>query len=826
MKRIVSLMILVLLFTGTFMLAFNVQLVKSDYAWTGTIYIQADGSVQPSTAPISSVDNVTYTLTDNIVGNVPNGSSAIIIERDNIIIDGAGHTLSGSGASAGGYGFNLTGVNLVTIENTTITSFNYGILLCSSSNDSVIGNNLADNLASGVAVESNSPYGIWLNSSNDDSVNGNNITANFGVGVVLSGSNNNSVNGNNITANYGYGLWLDVSNDDSVSGNNIAAYGEYGIILEGSNDDSVNGNNVTAVVAISFANSYNSSVSGNSFVNCGLYVFSSYGNVMTGNLVNGRPLVYLENVSDSVVEGAGQVILVNCNNVTVENCDLSNTYIGVELWGTSNSTISGNDITSNIGFGIYLDSSSNNNSLIGNNLANNEFGIVLESSSSNNSIIGNNIARGEFGVFLGDSSNNIIYHNNFMFNTLGQASSVYSINVWDDGYPSGGNYWSNYTGVDLYSGPYQNQTGSDGIGDTPYIIDANDIDHYPLMNRYNGSPFVNISPRSATLDVGQSQLFTSIITGETSQYTYQWYLNGLAVQNATFSSWTFTPTSSSSYAVYLNVTDSAGVIAISNIVTANVNGPTSVFVLPSSIVMNVGQSQTFNSTVSSGTFPYIYQWYLNGSAVPGATSGNWTFTPTSEGSYIIYANVTDSVGVQAASNTVNVTVNDAIHDVALTGVTVPVSEAYEGWVLNFNVTVANFGNVTETFSVTLSYNSTSIATFVVDSLAPNSTQTLLFSWNTTNVPCGNYTIQAETVLSPGETNLANNVLVDGTLRINLMGDVNGEGKVDMNNIMTILNAFGSYPGHPRWNPACDLNQDGRIDLADIVTALMNFGKTS
>jgi len=52
---------------------------------------------------------------------------------------------------------------------------------------------------------------------------------------------------------------------------------------------------------------------------------------------------------------------------------------------------------------------------------------------------------------------------------------------WDDDYPSGGNYWSNYTGVDVKSGSYQNETGSDGIGDTPYIIDANNIDDYPLV---------------------------------------------------------------------------------------------------------------------------------------------------------------------------------------------------------------------------------------------------------------------------------------------------------------------------------------------------------
>jgi hypothetical protein len=76
--------------------------------------------------------------------------------------------------------------------------------------------------------------------------------------------------------------------------------------------------------------------------------------------------------------------------------------------------------------------------------------------------------------------------------------------MWDDGYPSGGNYWSDYRGVDLYSGPYQNETGSDGIGDTPYVIDENNVDHYPLMNPWTPKPpvittTVDIQPQALNL---------------------------------------------------------------------------------------------------------------------------------------------------------------------------------------------------------------------------------------------------------------------------------------------------------------------------------------
>ena len=59
-------------------------------------------------------------------------------------------------------------------------------------------------------------------------------------------------------------------------------------------------------------------------------------------------------------------------------------------------------------------------------------------------------------------------------------------NTWDNGYPSGGNYWSDYTGNDSFSGPNQDLPGSDGIGDTPYNITGytpNDQDRYPLTGR-------------------------------------------------------------------------------------------------------------------------------------------------------------------------------------------------------------------------------------------------------------------------------------------------------------------------------------------------------
>ena len=222
---------------------------------------------------------------------------------------------------------------------------------------------------------------------------------------------------------------------------------------------------------------------------------------------------------------------------------------------------------------------------------------------------------------------------------------------------------------------------------------------------------VSISPTSVTMDVGQSQLFTSSVTGGTAPYTYQWYLNGAPVSGATSNSWTFTPTSSGSYTVYLNVTDSVGVIAISNTATVTASVP-SVTISPTSVTIDVGQSKQFTSSVSGGTPPYVYQWYLNGAAVSGATGSSWTFTPSSSGSYTIYVNVTDAVSVVATSNTSTVTVSAPTYNVTISahcnteGVDVAVNLTMDGSPTGY-ATPHTFTNLTGTHTFAVPSNDTS-----------------------------------------------------------------------------------------------------------------------
>jgi parallel beta-helix repeat protein len=162
----------------------------------------------------------------------------------------------------------------------------------------------------------------------------------------------------------------------------------------------------------------------------------------------------------------------------------SNREAGIHIdWPSTDNIIYNNDVSSNTNDGIRVINQANRTEIFGNTISENDCGIFLEDSYASN-ISGNYIMNNAGGVTLVSSENNTFYHNNFIGNGWQVYIQPSRFNIWDYGYPSGGNYWSDYTGLDLYSGRYQNETGSDGIGDVPYTIDANNTDKYPLMRTH------------------------------------------------------------------------------------------------------------------------------------------------------------------------------------------------------------------------------------------------------------------------------------------------------------------------------------------------------
>jgi len=110
------------------------------------------------------------------------------------------------------------------------------------------------------------------------------------------------------------------------------------------------------------------------------------------------------------------------------------------------------------------------------------------------------------------------------------------------------------------------------------------------------------------------------------------------------------------------------------------------------------------------------------------------------------------------------------------------------------------------------------------SLSSGSFITFVFAWNTTGVPYGNYTISAKATRVPGETDIADNILDDGTVIITIAGDINGDGKVDVNDLVMFAGPYGSENGQPAYNPNCDLNDDNLIAVDDLTIMSKNYGK--
>ena len=295
--------------------------------------------------------------------------------------------------------------------------------------------------------------GIYLNYTKHCNVSDNNASKNSD-GIRLYYSSNNTLTNNIANSNSIDGIYLHYSSNNTLTNNN-ASKNEGGIYLYSSNNNTLQSNtmkNNAYGICLEYSNNYYNTISNNTFINDGLYISGERNrNTVENNTVNGKPLMYIEDMSNFTIQNAGQVILLNCSNITIENLNFSNTLIGVKL-GKSKDCKIVNNTASNSGVGIYL-RCSKNNTLQNNTASNNEVGIYLD--------------------FWND--NNTLYHNNLINNSQNAYESG-GTNQWDSG--SEGNYYSDYNGTD---------PDGDGIGNDPHQIPGGtSTDRFPLMHPGTG----------------------------------------------------------------------------------------------------------------------------------------------------------------------------------------------------------------------------------------------------------------------------------------------------------------------------------------------------
>jgi len=245
----------------------------------------------------------------------------------------------------------------------------------------------------------------------------------------------------------------------------------------------------------------------------------------------------------------------------------------------------------------------------------------------------------------------------------------------------------------------------------------------------------------------------------------------------------------------------------------------------------VGCNMTFDgsTSVAVGYEDYItkYKWnFGDGTPIQDTTTPKITKAYSANGTYPVTLNVTDN---QNRWNTTSklITVLTEKRDIAITKLE-SLTEIYADWIVNVTVTVKSFGGPSsETFNLRLLYNSTLLQTYNITNLAPwpNGVATLTFTWNTTGLtPYVIYVLKGEADILTGETNTTNNVRTVTISKVKMLGDVTGDKKINIYDVVSVAVAYGSKPGDAKWNVQADLIRNNLINIFDVVAVTSKYGK--
>ncbi len=532
-KSLTSVLICIILLSP--FLFFDMSDALTDQLSPGAILIKSDGTIEGSDK-LQRNGNI-YTLTSDVNVEFSNYLAQeltpfLVIEKDNIVVNGAGHTVTSNGTGLGIYARGVHGITIAifTLRNFTVGFSSYVSDLITPKHSELIRKLTHNNQILNNNIEVVNPQSI-------------------GSGVE------------------GWGIFVEFSEDILVNGNTIKAA------------DPAKGLYVGATCN-------RTTITNNRFIECGLDLYTLAEKTLNNNTIDDKPVVFVTGKSNEVVDGGEQVFVYNCHDITVRNVAPNNDYRRtIQLQATDNSIVTSckgvialidstnNSITNNPAKTIALFSSNFNriysndlsggyvifprasseetygrcidlsaskyNDIYNNTIRNCTHGIHLgeveEASQYNNIyqnniynvtsaifftyshqnfVYSNNIYNSSTGLYLQATndivaaqnnitdcglalfvmgSNNQFYHNNLVNNTnqvsvehqmLFSSSIVlaYSVNnTFDAGYLAGGNYWSIFQGVD---------SNGDGISETPYVINSDNSDRYPFTQPIGLSDYV------------------------------------------------------------------------------------------------------------------------------------------------------------------------------------------------------------------------------------------------------------------------------------------------------------------------------------------------
>lgn len=532
----------------------NSKEFQISYSIMATPSIAIDGNIALDSYMSSTIGSSSDGLTpltahriENLVIDADLNGSGLYIRNTNryVVIDNC--TISRSGFDTGDAGIRLVNTSYITISNcdinnnigqgiyistsniTTITQNDIyqnaeeGITLVDTNYTLIAENNVQINGYTGVRISGISIYntlirnlvrfqpstGIYLNTdASNTTVADNQIIEQYGGSGLYMKSSYNHISGNLIENNSGNGIYLGQdSTNNWITGNKINNNTASGIGFDWYTDNNhIIGNwiknNGNHAIALSYL-SDDTEIIANHMEKNGLYIsgpiYSAPSNTIESNYIDGKKLYYYQNQPGIILDGntlqnVGQLILYECDGATIQNFNISNTSVGIGVFGSGDTKIINNVVTDNYLTGIRVSFSyrcnitrnkaeSNGDGITiyrsywstvsKNTLINNEgTGLSFGDQTYYNNITDNQINSNNIGISHSSGSN----HNIFTSNTL-HGNTIYAAAIY-----SGSN--NTYTQSDIEDSGFfiGTSTTNPNIIDSTNTINGKQLEYYINQN--------------------------------------------------------------------------------------------------------------------------------------------------------------------------------------------------------------------------------------------------------------------------------------------------------------------------------------------------------